>query len=92
MICGRRVSAKGKGKVYRTVVRAAMMSGLDTLATGRRQEAQLEVAELEMLRFSVGGTRMDSVRNDDSLWQRLRRESRKEKKKKKISITLWSDM
>ena len=47
MICDRRVSAKVKGRVYRMVVRPAMMSGLETLAIGRRQEAQLEVAELK---------------------------------------------
>ena len=62
-MCNRRVSAKVKGKVYRTVLRAAMMSGLETLAIGRRQEAELEVAELKMLRFSVGVTRMDRIRN-----------------------------
>ena len=44
VICDRRVSAKVKGKVYRTVVRPAMMYGLEMLAIGRRQEAELEVA------------------------------------------------
>ena len=64
VIRDRRVSAKVKGKIYRTVVRPAMMSGLETLAIGRRQEAELEVAELKMLRFSLGITRMNRVRNE----------------------------
>lgn len=64
VICDRRVSAKVKGKVYRTVVRPAMMYGLETLAIGRRQEAELEVAELKMLRFSLGVSRMDRIRNE----------------------------
>ena len=62
VIYNRRVGAKVKGKVYRTVVRPAMMSGLETLALGRRKEAELEVAEL-MLRFSLVVTRMDRIRN-----------------------------
>ena len=55
VICDRRVPATVKGKVYRTVVKPAMMSGLETLAIGRRQEAELEVAEVKMLRFSLWG-------------------------------------
>lgn len=42
----------------------AMMYGLETLAIGRRQEAELEVAELKMLRFSLGVTRMEGIRNE----------------------------
>ena len=52
-----------KGKVYRTVMRPAMMSGLETVAIGRRQEAELEVAEQKMLRISLGVTRVDKIRN-----------------------------
>ena len=52
----KRVSAKVKGKVYRTVVRPAMMNGLEMLAVGRGQEAEVEVVELKMIRFSLGWT------------------------------------
>ena len=52
------------GKVYKTVVRPAMMYGLETLAIGRRQETELEVAELMMLRFSLGVTRMERIKNE----------------------------
>ena len=48
-----------KEKVYRMVVRPAMMYGLEMLAIGRRQEA-----ELKMLRFSVAVTRIDKIRNE----------------------------
>ena len=50
MICDRRVSAKVKGKVSKTVVRPAMMSGLETLASqktggraggGRAKDAEI---------------------------------------------------
>ena len=40
-----------------------MMYGLEMLPIGRRQEVELEVAELKMLRFSLGVTRMDRIRN-----------------------------
>ncbi|KAF7696815.1 hypothetical protein HF521_005233 [Silurus meridionalis] len=53
-----------KGKVYRTVVRPAMLYGLETVALRKRQEVELKVAELKMLRFSLGVTRMDRIRNE----------------------------
>ncbi|KAK3567131.1 hypothetical protein QTP86_010162 [Hemibagrus guttatus] len=50
--CGKeKVSARIKGKVYRTVVRPAMLYGLETMSLRKRQESELEVAELKMLRF-----------------------------------------
>ncbi|XP_051793650.1 uncharacterized protein LOC127530564 [Acanthochromis polyacanthus] len=64
VMCDRRVSAKMKGKVYKTVVRPAMLFGLETVSLRKRQEAELEVAELKMLRFSLGVTRMDRIRNE----------------------------
>ena len=64
VICGRRVPARVKGKVYRVAVRPAMLYGLGTVALTKRQEAEMEVAELKMLRFSLGVTRMDKIRNE----------------------------
>ena len=39
-----------------------MLYGLETVALTKRQEAEMEVAELKMLRFSLGVTRMDKIR------------------------------
>ena len=64
VICDRKVSAKVKGKVYQTAVRPAMMYGLETVAVTKRHEAELEVAELKMLRFAMGVTRLDKIRNE----------------------------
>ncbi|KAK3565881.1 hypothetical protein QTP86_019641 [Hemibagrus guttatus] len=64
VLCDRKISARIKGKVYRTVVRAAMLYGLETVSLRRRQESELEVAELKMLRFSLGVTRLDRIRNE----------------------------
>ncbi|KAK3557430.1 hypothetical protein QTP70_026628, partial [Hemibagrus guttatus] len=64
VLCDRKISARIKGKVYRTVVRPAMLYGLETVSLRKRQEAELEVAELKMLRFSLGVTRLDRIRNE----------------------------
>ncbi|KAK3542797.1 hypothetical protein QTP70_003002 [Hemibagrus guttatus] len=59
VLCDQKISARIKGKVYRTVVRPAMLYGLETVSLRKRQESELEVAELKMLRFAVGsGTKM----------------------------------
>ncbi|KAK3529495.1 hypothetical protein QTP70_031738 [Hemibagrus guttatus] len=60
VLCHRKI----KGKVYRTVVRPAMLYGLETVSLRKRQESELEVAELKMLRFSLGVTRLDRIRNE----------------------------
>lgn len=49
-MCDRRTAAGVKGKVHKTVVRAAVMSSLETAALSRRLEAELEVAQLSLLR------------------------------------------
>ncbi|KAK3506727.1 hypothetical protein QTP70_018270 [Hemibagrus guttatus] len=64
VLCNRKISARIKGKVYRTVVRPAMLYGLETVSLRKRQESELEVAELKMLRFSLGVTRLDRIRNE----------------------------
>ena len=51
---------KLQGKVYKAVVRPAMLYGAET----RGQEARLEVNEMRMLRWMCGVTRRDKIRND----------------------------
>ena len=64
VICDRIVPARVKGKLYKVAVRPAMLYGLEAVARTKRQEAEMEVAELKMLRFSLGVTRMDKIRNE----------------------------
>ena len=64
VVCDRRVPARVKGKVYNVAMTPAMLYGLLTVALKKRQEAEMEVAELKMLRFSLGVTRMDKIRNE----------------------------
>ncbi|KAK3533116.1 hypothetical protein QTP70_007304 [Hemibagrus guttatus] len=53
VLCDRKISARIKGKVYRTVVKLAMLYGLETVSLRKRQESELEVAELKMLRINA---------------------------------------
>ncbi|KAK3553162.1 hypothetical protein QTP86_031739, partial [Hemibagrus guttatus] len=64
VLCDQKISARIKWKVYRTVVRPAMLYGLETVSLRKRQESELEVAELKMLRFSLGLTSLDRIRNE----------------------------
>ncbi len=53
-----------QGKVYRTVVRPALRYRADTRALKKAQERKLEVAEMRMLRWMCGVTRLDKIRNE----------------------------
>ena len=64
VICDRRLPARVKGKVYSIVVRSAMVYGLETVAVTKKQVEEMEVAEMKMLRFTMGVTRKDKIRNE----------------------------
>ena len=47
------------------MVRPAMVYGLETVAVIKKQvELEMEVAEMKMLRFAMGVTRKDKIRNE----------------------------
>ena len=64
VICDRRLPARVKGKVYSLMVRPAMVYGLETVAVTKKQVEEMEVAEMKMLRFAMGVTRKDKIRNE----------------------------
>ena len=64
ILCDRRISLRVKGKVYKTVVRPAMMYGSETWAVKKAHEKKLDVAEMRMLRWMSGVTKMDRIRNE----------------------------
>ena len=64
VICDRRLRVKVKGKVYSSVVRPAMVYGIETVAVTKKQVEEMEVAEKVMLRFAMGVTRKDKIRNE----------------------------
>ena len=64
VICDRRLPARIKGKVYSSVVRLTIVYGLETVAVTKKQVEEMEVAEIKMLRFAMGVSRKDKIRND----------------------------
>ena len=62
VLCDRKLSAKVKGKIYKSVVRPAMLYGMETVAVTERQMGKMEVAELKMVRWALGVTRKDKIR------------------------------
>ena len=64
VICHRRLPVRVKGKVYSSVVRPAMLYGLETVAVTKKQVEEMEVAEMKMLRFAMGVTRKVKIRNE----------------------------
>ncbi|KAK3518784.1 hypothetical protein QTP70_012732 [Hemibagrus guttatus] len=53
VLCDRKISARIKGKVYRTVVRPAMLYGLETVSLRKRQESELEMTEGRMCQVQL---------------------------------------
>ncbi|XP_063602922.1 uncharacterized protein LOC134778916 [Penaeus indicus] len=62
VVCDRKVPDKVKGKLHKLMVIPAMLYGLETLT--KSQERKLEVAEMRMMRYEVGVTRLDKIRNE----------------------------
>ena len=55
---------KLKGKVYKTVVRPALLYGTETWAKTREQAARLEVNAMRMLIWMCRVTRRDKIRDE----------------------------
>ena len=64
VLCDRRMNMKIKEKVYRTVVRPALVYWAETWALKKAQENKCEVAEMGMLRWMCGVTKLDKIRNE----------------------------
>src|SRR3954447_15712393 len=58
VLCDKRVPQKLKGEFYRTAIRPAMLYGAECWPTKRRHIQQLGVAEMRMLRWICGHTRI----------------------------------
>ena len=55
---------ESQGEVYKTVVRPAMKDDAETWAMKKAQEKKLDVAEMTMLRWMSGVTKLDGIRNE----------------------------
>ena len=64
VLCNRKLSARVKRKMYKSVVRPAMLYGMETVAVTEEQVGKMEVAELKVVRWALGVTRKDKIRNE----------------------------
>ena len=64
VLCDGKINVTIKGKVYRTVVRPALVYGAEIWALKKAQEKKLEVTEMRMLRWDCGVTKLDKIRNE----------------------------
>ena len=64
VLCDRRMPVRLKGKVYRTVVRPVVLYGSECWPIKKTQVLRLMVAEMRMIRWMCGYTRMDRIRNE----------------------------
>ena len=50
--------------MYQSVIRSAVLYGMETMAVTKRQVGKMEVAGLKMVRWALGETRKDKIRNE----------------------------
>ena len=54
-----------KDKVFKTIIRPAMTYGSECWAVTKKDESKLNSAEMRMLRWARGKTRLDHIRIED---------------------------
>ncbi|OIT40319.1 exocyst complex component sec6 [Nicotiana attenuata] len=64
VLCDKKVPQKLKGKFYRVVVRPAMLYGAECWPVKNSHVQRMKVAEMRMLRWMCGLTRLDKIRNE----------------------------
>ncbi|XP_070015342.1 uncharacterized protein [Nicotiana sylvestris] len=65
ILCDKKVPPKLKGKFYRTVVRPAMFYGAECWPVKNSHIQKMKVAEMRILRWMCGHTKLNKIRNDD---------------------------
>ena len=61
MMCDRKMPVELKDKFFKTIVRSAMMYGSECWAAKKKDENKLNSAEMGMLRWPRGKTRLDHI-------------------------------
>jgi len=63
VIMNKKISLRLKGRVYRIVVRSALLHGAECWPIKKTQVQMLMVAEIRMIHWMYGYTRLDRIRN-----------------------------
>ena len=64
VVYDKKVPIKMKRKLYKTVVRPAMVYGSECWALCKQEERRLHTTEMKMVRWSQGKTRKDIIKNE----------------------------
>ena len=64
VLCDKKIPPKTKGKIH-TIVRPAMLYGLETVVLTKCLLKKLEVTKMKKLQWSKGVTLLDEVQNED---------------------------
>ena len=64
VLCDKRVREEEKGRLYRAVIRPAALYSCATWPTSKKTEHRFATAETKMLRWALGHTQLDKIRND----------------------------
>ncbi|VFQ95602.1 unnamed protein product [Cuscuta campestris] len=64
VLCDLKISPRMKGKFYRSVVRPAMLYAAECWAVKKTHVRRLHAAEMRMLRWMCGKTRLDRISNE----------------------------
>ena len=65
VLCDSKISPGVNGRLYKTMVKPTMLYGMETVAVTKSQEKQMERVEMKMLRFSLGVTMRNRIRNEE---------------------------
>ena len=63
VLCDRKLSARVKRKMNKSVVGPAMLYEIETVAVTESQVGKMEVAESKMVRWALGLTRKNKIKN-----------------------------
>nr|XP_016512735.1 PREDICTED: uncharacterized protein LOC107829780 [Nicotiana tabacum] len=64
VLCDKKVPQKLKGEFYRAVVRPTMLYGAECWPVKKSHVQRMKVAEIRMLRWMCGLTRLDKIKNE----------------------------
>ncbi|VFQ62516.1 unnamed protein product [Cuscuta campestris] len=73
VLCDPKISPRMKGKFYRSIVRPAMLYGVECWAVKKSHVLRLHATEMQMLRWKCGKTRLDRISNEVIRRQRCER-------------------
>ena len=68
VMCDKKMPIKLKDKIYKTIVKPAMIYGSECWAVKKNDTQKLHTTEMRMLRWARGKTKKDHVKNED-IWR-----------------------